>query len=64
MKDAPFLKRKKTEQKKDDKKEETKKKTIDKEDEKDEGPKFHNCFVHMGKLQFIVFECSSKNKTQ
>ena len=56
MKDAPFLKRKKTEQKKkDDKKEETKKETIDKEDEKDEGPKFHNCFVHMGKMYNLSF---------
>jgi len=57
MKDAPFLKRKKTEQKKkDDKKEETKKKkTMDKEEEKDEGPKFHNCFVHMGKMYNLSF---------
>lgn len=54
LKDAPFLKRKKTEQKKEDKekkKEEQKKK----EEEKDEGPKFHNCFVHMGKMYNLSF---------
>ena len=37
------------------KKEETKKQAVDKEDEKDEGPKFHNCFVHMGKMYNLSF---------
>ena len=58
LKDAPFLKRKKTESKKDDKKENEKNKKQDsdkKEEEKDEGPKIHNCFVHMGKMYNLSF---------
>lgn len=58
LKDAPFLKRKKTEFKKDDKKENEKNKKQDsdkKEEEKDEGPKIHNCFVHMGKMYNLSF---------
>ena len=47
LKDAPFLKRKKSEVKKDNKLEMKKKEGPD---NKDEGPKFHNCFVHMGKI--------------
>lgn len=54
LKNAPFLKRKKTEQKKEDKenKEHEQKKT---EEEKDEGPQFYNCFVHMGKMYNLSF---------
>jgi hypothetical protein len=56
LKDAPFLKRKKTEPKKDEEKEKKKKQDNDKkEEEKDEGPKFHNCFVHMGKMYNLSF---------
>jgi len=59
LKDAPFLKRKKTEQKKEDKDKKDKDKK-DKEQKKteeniDEGPKYHNCFVHMGKMYNLSF---------
>jgi len=54
LKDAPFLKRKKTEQKKEDKEKKEKKKTKI-EEEKDKGPVYHNCFVHMGKMYNLSF---------
>lgn len=54
MKDAPFLKRKKTEQKKEDK-EKNAEKQKKKEEEKEEGPVYHNCFVHMGKMYNLSF---------
>lgn len=55
MKDAPFLKRKKTEPKKDDKKEKECKKDDKTDAKKDNKPKFHNCFVHMGKMYNLSF---------
>ncbi len=61
LKNAPFLKRKKNEQKKEDKekKDEKQNKKDEKENKKDEkedeGVKFHNCFVHMGKMYNLSF---------
>ena len=54
LKDAPFLKRKKNEQKKEDK-EKTGEDKEKKEEKIDERVKFHNCFVHMGKMYNLSF---------
>ena len=51
LKDAPFLKRKKTEQKKEEKD----KKVEDTDKETEEKPKYRNCFVHMGKMYNFSF---------
>lgn len=65
LRDAPFLKRKKSETKKDDKLEMKKKQEADnKEKDKDESPKFHNCFVHMGKIYNLPFLNIPRNLQQ
>jgi hypothetical protein len=51
LKDAPFLKRKKTEQNKEEKD----KKVEDTDKETEEKPKYRNCFVHMGKMYNFSF---------
>ena len=55
LKDAPFLKRKKTEQKKENKEKKEEEEQNKTEEEEDEGPKYHNCIVHMGKMYNLSF---------